>query len=67
MQGIGLLDLHVAWLQIRTQIIECHVHFNLIHDTEGRIALFTSELVESDLIMLQKNRAGHGQGQGYKF
>ena len=34
---------------------------------EGRIALFTSELVESDLIMLQKNRAGHGQGQGYKF
>ena len=35
--------------------------------TEGRIALFTSELVESDLIMLQKNRAGHGQGQGYKF
>ena len=35
--------------------------------TEGRIALFTSELVESGLIMLQKNRAGHGQGQGYKF
>ena len=35
--------------------------------TEGRIALFTSELVESDLIMLQKNRAGHGQSQGYKF
>ena len=39
----------------------------LIQSTEGRIALFTSELVESDLIMLQKNRAGHGQGQGYKF
>jgi len=35
--------------------------------TEGRIALFTSELVESDLIMLQKNRAGQGQDQGYKF
>ena len=35
--------------------------------TEGRIALFTSELVESGLIMLQNNRAGHGQGQGYKF
>ena len=35
--------------------------------TEGRIALFTSELVESGLIMLQKYRAGHGQGQGYKF
>ena len=37
------------------------------NNTEGRITLFTSELVESDLIMLQKNRAGHGQGQGYKF
>ena len=33
----------------------------------GRVALFTSELVESGLIMLQKNRAGHGQGQGDKF
>ena len=40
---------------------------NRVKNTEGRIALFTSELVESDLIMLQKNRAGHGQGQGYKF
>ena len=38
-----------------------------IANKEGRIALFTSELVESGLIMLQKNRAGHGQGQGYKF
>ena len=40
---------------------------SLLSAKEGRIALFTSELVESDLIMLQKNRAGHGQGQGYKF
>ena len=36
-------------------------------NTEGRIALFTSELVESDLIMLKKTRVDHGQGQGYKF
>ena len=42
-------------------------YFQAMEITEGRIALFTSELVESDLIMLQKNRAGHGQGQGYKF
>ena len=48
-------------------ITDLNIICDRVIPTEGRIALFTSELVESSLIMLQKNRAGHGQGQGYKF
>ena len=40
------------------------IYKKLSVSTEGRIALFTSELVESGLIMFLKNQVGHGQGQG---
>ena len=68
-QMFTILGLEEPLFRLKYSDFSCVIvlYFLSFFYTEGRIALFTSELVESGLIMLQKNRAGHGQGQGYKF